>query len=311
MSARGPRADVVRAPLSIVIPTKDRADKLDGCLARLSAEVGADDEIVVVDSASSDERTRTVAERYAVTYVRADRPGTSLARNLGWRKARHECIAFIDDDVLVQPGWAAAMVAALESAGLSFVTGRLDLAPDQRETSYVVSILGDPEPRELDRDTRGLFGMSANAGVRRGALEAIGGFDTRLGPATWFGGGEDNDFFDRLVCAGFVGRYDPGVLACHVQWRDSRQFLAVQWAYGKGMGARLAKAVLQDRARARAMLPEVTRLGGVRTAVSDVRTRQRRSWGPPIAWRLGALAGFLVGLVRLRGPLPQADVTDG
>jgi glycosyltransferase involved in cell wall biosynthesis len=285
----------------VVVPTKDRADKLDRCLDALCRDVGADDEVIVVDSASSDDATRRVAERHGVRYVRADRAGTSRARNLGWRAARHNYIAFVDDDILVTPGWAAAMASTLSVPDVAFVTGRIDRPPDHDDSVDAVSLLPDPDPRPLDRDTRGLFGMSANAGVHREALDVINGFDTRLGPATWFGGGEDNDFFDRLVRAGFRGRYDPDVLVWHEQWRTGRAYLNVQWAYGKGMGARFAKAVLRDRRRAMAMLPEVTRIGGVRTAASDVRSGNRRSWGPPIAWRLGALVGFLVGLVRLRG----------
>jgi glycosyltransferase involved in cell wall biosynthesis len=257
-----------------------------------------------VDSASVDDATRGVADRYGVRCIRAEQPGTSLARNVGWQQAQHALIGFVDDDVLVEPGWADALVAALSRPGVDFVTGRIDLPPEQASIEDAVSLLPDPDARTLDRDTRGLFGMSANAGVRRAAVQAIGGFDTRLGPATWFGGGEDNDFFDRLVRAGYTGRYDPDVRVLHVQWRQGRDYLAVQWAYGKGMGARFAKAVLRDRRHARTLIPEVTRLGGVRTAVADVRTRSRRSWGPPIAWRVGALAGFVVGLVRLRGDHP-------
>jgi len=88
--------------------------------------------------------------------------------------------------------------------------------------------------------------------------------------------------------------------ATHVQWRDSRQTLRTYWCYGKGMGARLSRLARTDRARARALLPGVVRIGGLRTAAADVRSgTERRSWGPPVVWRLGALAGLLVGFVRL------------
>jgi hypothetical protein len=148
----------------------------------------------------------------------------------------------------------------------------------------------------------GLFGGSGNVTVRRAALTAVQGFDERLGPPTWFGAAEDVDFFDRLVEAGFEGVYEPRACVRHVQWRDDRQLLRVHWAYGKGMGARLGAMVWRDRGRARRMLPQMLRLEGIKTAASDVRERRRRSWGPPIAWRVGALIGFAVGVVRLRGP---------
>src|SRR3954452_20354634 len=291
----------MRPALSVVIPTKDRADKLTACLDALCAVIEPDDEVVVVDSASRDNATREVALSHRVGYLRAERPGTSLARNLGWRAARNDYVAFIDDDILVTPQWPDAVVAALGAPEVAFVAGRIELPPDHDEATPALSLLPDTESRVINRDSRGLLGISANTAVRRDALVAINGFDTRLGPATWFGGGEDNDFFDRLVRAGYEGRYDPEVCVWHVQWRSGSAFLSVQWSYGKGMGARFAKALMRDRRRALTLLPEVTRLGGVRNAVSDVRAGARRSWGPRIVWRLGVIAGFLVGLVRLRG----------
>ncbi len=290
-----------RLPLSIVIPTKDRADKLDRCLDALGQVVTEQDEVLVVDSASRDDETRRSAERHGVGYLRADRPGTSRARNVGWRAARHDHVAFIDDDVLVTSEWPDAIAAAFTDPEVAFVAGRIELPPDHDETNPALSLFTDPDPHVVDKGTRGLLGISANTAVRRDALRSINGFDTRLGPATWFGGGEDNDFFDRLVRAGFVGRYEPCACVWHVQWRSGSAYLSVQWSYGKGMGARFAKALLRDRRRAFALLPEVTRIGGVRTAVSDVRHRTKRSWAPAIVWRLGVVAGFFVGVVRLRG----------
>ena len=58
---------------------------------------------------------------------------------------------------------------------------------------------------------RSAFGAGANWGVRRTGLDAVGGFDERLGPATWFAAAEDADLYDRLVLAGYVGRYCPDV----------------------------------------------------------------------------------------------------
>ncbi|MFL6239610.1 MAG: glycosyltransferase [Actinomycetes bacterium] len=289
-----------RPQLTVVVSTKDRPDTLSRTLEALLADSRSADEVIVVDSASAGEATRAVAERFGVGYLRADLPGTSRARNLGWRAARNEVVAFLDDDVLAADGWARAMGAAFDDAGVAFVSGRIN-PPEGYDTRSALSVFADDDPRTIDRDTRGILGMSGNTAVRRSALLAIGGFDPRLGPATWFGTGEDNDFFDRLVRAGYRGRYEPAAAVVHLQGHTGRSPLAAQWNYGKGMGARLAKAVWRDGWRARTIVPEVTRLGGVRTAVTDVRSGERRKWGPPIAWRLGALAGFFVGLIRLHG----------
>ena len=67
------------ALISVVVPTRDRAEHLTACLEALRRELRPGDELVVVDSASA-----TPAEQAT---LRAPRPGASLARNLGWRAA--------------------------------------------------------------------------------------------------------------------------------------------------------------------------------------------------------------------------------
>ena len=49
--------------------------------------------------------------------------------------------------------------------------------------------------------------------------------------------------FDRLFLAGSVGRYEPAALAWHDQWRERGDVFALEWRYGTGSGARLAKLV--------------------------------------------------------------------
>ncbi len=53
-------------------------------------------------------------------------PGTgrpSVQRNLGWRAARAELVAFIDDDCRADPGWLEALVIAAEQAPQSHPPG--------------------------------------------------------------------------------------------------------------------------------------------------------------------------------------------
>ena len=242
----------------MVIPTRDRPDHLRLCLRSVRASLGSGDEVIVVDSASSDPRVRTVAAEHGVTYLRADLQGASRARNVGWRAARHEVVAFIDDDVRVLPGWASALRDAFEShPSVAFVTGRLQLPPDVIWTDVPISTKEDTEPALLEALTPGLLGHSANLAVRRCALRAIGGFDERLGAGADFMAAEDNDLWDRLFAVGLVGRYEPDARAWHEQWRRRRDLIALNWSYGFGSGARVAKLVRTDRARARLIGPGV------------------------------------------------------
>ena len=122
---------------------------------------------------------------------------------------------------------------------------------------------------------------------------------------------------DRLVEAGWIGRYEPAAVVECEQWRDDAQRLRLAWAYGKGMGARFAAMGRRDPGRAVRRSPEVLRLSGITTAVKEIKARaahgrpratfapathvprRRRSLGEPLLWRAGALTGLAAGLVIL------------
>jgi glycosyltransferase involved in cell wall biosynthesis len=110
--------------------------------------------------------------------------GPACARNIGWRAARGEIIAFTDDDCLPNGNWLANGVAAFspETAGVS---GRV-----------IVPL--PPDPTDNQRNTSGLersHFVTANCFYRRQVLEAVGGFDECFRMA-WR---EDSDLFFRLL----------------------------------------------------------------------------------------------------------------
>jgi GT2 family glycosyltransferase len=266
---------------------------LRALLASLSDELDAGDEVIVADSASTIDGVPQAAESHGAHYVRCDRPGASRARNAGWHAAVHPAVAFVDDDCVVRPGWADALRQTLVDPQVGFVTGRVE-APEGfvARHSPVALVLGDT-PRPIDRDARGTIGSSNNLVVRRAALVAVGGFDERLGPATFFAAAEDVDLFDRLLAAGYGGRYDPRAVVWHTQWRSDGARLRVAYRYGKGMGGRLSKLARTDRERARALRRDALWTEGVRTIGLDV--RRRYEYG--VALGAGRVVGTLVGLV--------------
>jgi glycosyltransferase involved in cell wall biosynthesis len=234
----------------VVIPTRDRAHLLEECLASLRKSLRPFDELIVADSASVSPDVKTVALAYDAKVIRCELPGTSRARNAGWRAARNEIVAFVDDDVRVDATWASALEKVFDDPGVAFVTGAIGW-PEIREASGpVVAAMEHPDPLKLDASTTGIIGHSANLSVRRSALEHVGGFDELLGPGVRFRAAEDHDLFDRLFASGYVGRYDPTVSCYHEAWRRIREWVLLQGAYGWGTGARVAKLLRTDRAQA-------------------------------------------------------------
>jgi glycosyltransferase involved in cell wall biosynthesis len=181
--------------ISVVVPTYNRPDFLDRCLAALVAQRCDREayEIVIADDAASEQTQRQVEawrERCresgpAIHYlpVRTTR-GPAAARNAGWRQASGHVIAFTDDDCLPEPDWLAAGMRAI-ATGASGVSGRVIVPLPQSPTDY--------ERNAASLETAEF--VTANCFYRRDVLEAVGGFDERFA-AAWR---EDSDLYFTLL----------------------------------------------------------------------------------------------------------------
>lgn len=265
----------------------------------MRAALHAGDELVVVDSASvRADAVRDVAATHADRVVRVDRPGVDRARNAGWRAAAHDVLLFTDDDVVVAEGWADALahtVAAHPDAG--FVTGRIDKPPGPSLTWRDVALKRDTEPQVFDRSSVVNLGHGASLAVRRTALESVGGFDEALGAGGHFRAAPEVDLFDRLLAAGWGGRYEPAALAYHEQWRDIDQIQALDFGYGVGNGARLAKLVRTDVKRAVLVWRVAIWDDGLRPAMAAYRMGARKLAKAALLRVLGTCIGFARGLI--------------
>jgi GT2 family glycosyltransferase len=166
--------------ISVVVPTHGRPRLLADCLEHVAAQdlPRRDYEVIVVDDGTpspvNEANRATVAaigKRYpelSVSYLwTARNRGPAAARNRGWRKARGGVIAFTDDDTRPASSWLSEGLGAM--AGQAAVAGRVVVPLTQPASDY-------------ERDAAGLASASfvtANAFVRRDALEAVGGFDER------------------------------------------------------------------------------------------------------------------------------------
>ena len=155
--------------VSVVIPTLGRPS-LFSLLERVPA--GPDLEVLVVDDRPSAGAPLPVPPGVRVVAGRSR--GPAAARNTGWRAARHEWIAFLDDDVLPDLEWPSRLVS--------------DLAAADTSTGGVQGVLRVPlpagrAPTDWERVTAGLTEgawITADMAYRRVALTRAGGFDERL-----------------------------------------------------------------------------------------------------------------------------------
>jgi GT2 family glycosyltransferase len=106
--------------LAIVTVTFESADALRRTLPPLVAELRPDDELVVVDNASSDDTLTVVAELApsAIVVAGDTNVGFSAACNVGAKRASAELVCFLNPDALAEPGFRDAIERpALEGSG--------------------------------------------------------------------------------------------------------------------------------------------------------------------------------------------------
>jgi hypothetical protein len=81
-------------------------------------------------------------------------------------------------------------------------------------------------------------------------LRALGGFDPATGTGTRARGGDDLAAFFSIVAAGHTLAYQPAAIVRHAYRRDAESLRRQMYDYGAGLGAFLAKVVVDRPGRA-------------------------------------------------------------
>jgi glycosyltransferase involved in cell wall biosynthesis len=249
--------------VTVVVCTRDRADELAGCLEALRRLRYPSFDVLVVDNASRDDRTRTTAERAAVGYTREPQPGLDRARNRGLAEARGTIVAFTDDDARPEPGWLEAVARGLASPEVVAVTGLV--LPAELETDAQVLfedvyggmgkgfdlrlVSGRERPAPLAPEA---IGTGCNMAYRRDTLLALGGFDPALDVGTPTGGGGDLDAFLRVLESGGTIAYRPDAVVRHLHRRGDDALRRQIFDNGRAYSAVLFAAFLRERGGGRA-----------------------------------------------------------
>jgi O-antigen biosynthesis protein len=222
--------------MTVAVCTRNRAEDLALCLEALVRLDYPDLDIVVVDNAPSDDSTRQLVDRFPqVRYACEPRPGLDWARNRAVHEARGEIVAYTDDDVVVDAGWARAIGEAFAvNPEAMAVTGLV--VPYELETEAqllfetyggfgrgfdrkVFRVSGD-EPVARWHGGAGRFGTGANMAYRRAVFTQIGLFDPALDVGTVTNGGGDLEMFFRVLKEGHALIYEPRAMVRHRHRRD-------------------------------------------------------------------------------------------
>jgi GT2 family glycosyltransferase len=172
---------------SVVIPSRNGRDLLATCLPR----IGGADEIIVVDNGSDDDTAAFLCEAFPHVAIEQSASALSFAEavNRGIARARFSHFCLLNNDMLVEPGFLAALRASFDcvpnlfsSSAQIFLpegqrreeTGKTVLSPQRAATDFPVSC---PEPFRGEDQTWVLYGSGGCTLYDAAKLRELGGFD--------------------------------------------------------------------------------------------------------------------------------------
>jgi N-acetylglucosaminyl-diphospho-decaprenol L-rhamnosyltransferase len=248
------------------IPTLRAGERLARTLSALEEQVPRPD-VVIADN--SDEGLSAALARERFPWVRVAEFGENLgfgaALNRAVREQPGDPIVFLNDDVTVEPGFVAALLAALDP-GIDSVAAVLlrEREPERIDSAGVVAdrtllgfdyLCGEPVGA-LDSALDPLGPTGGAALYRREAFERVGGFDEGI-----FLYYEDLDLGLRMRLAGSRCRLAPAARGLHAYSETlgantGRKYAMTGWSRGYllrtyGFGTRpalLARAVAGEAA---------------------------------------------------------------
>ena len=215
--------------ISVVVPTYRRSRNLPRLVAALEAQTLPRDrfEVVIVDNGSDDDTADVLRELAASTPIdlrplRIDvNHGPAPARNLGWRSARADLVAFTDDDCVPRHDWLEqALAACAATADLGVLQG----ATLRPRGDHVYG------PNTVYRETLvpSPYFEGCNLVFPKAVLEQTGGFDE-----TYHFGGEDTAAGWSAIETGGRWLFDETCAVEHdVVERPLRWHLMMAWREG-------------------------------------------------------------------------------
>lgn len=190
--------------ISFIIPAYNEEAYLGKCLDALFAEInrsgaGIETEVIVVDNASTD-TTATLAKSFTgVRVVHEPIQGPAQSRQTGFQEATGELIAFLDADTMPLQGWLSTIIREFShDPHVVCISGPYfyyDLPLFWRTIAWPYEIVFGSVAHFLT----GHCVTGGNMIIRRGALEAVGGFNTAI---VFYG--EDLDVGLRLRSVGKI-----------------------------------------------------------------------------------------------------------
>ncbi len=293
--------------ITVALCTHNHADRLPRTLADLGklTQPSSPWEILLVDNASTDDTPALLADSawwphgVSVRIVREKRLGLSNARNRAIKEAQGKYLLFVDDDETPDPHWLTAYEHDMLAYTPDALGGRIDVLFEHGERppwlqDELLGFLGRLDHGEgcwlNDPDTPFYGG---NFAVRVDIFPQVGEFNAELGRKGEINtGGEDTEFYRRLITSNYRVRWVPGAIINHRIRADKlwkSYFLDLHYRQGMSEGSRTRG----DRKR----LPPKYMFGQLARAIK-IALQCRFKKGKDYSLRLEMNATYFLGYIK-------------
>ena len=226
--------------LSVLICTRNRADKLKRAVQSVLANSFTDFELIVVDQ-STDGRTRAALAEIdddRLRYIPTDTVGVARSRNIAVCASRCETVVYTDDDCVCDRDWLAAIRAEFQSdPTVEAVYGRV--VPFGANDGMVCPCINESTERRVFHGPAipaDALGGGNNMAFRKSVFRKVGLFIETLGPGTRLDHAEDTEFSFRVLFHRCKVVYSPVPLVQHDKWLDRDGFADLMKGAMRGVG---------------------------------------------------------------------------
>jgi len=233
--------------ITVIIPTRNRCELVRDLLTSLEKMRGLTrikPNIIVGDNASTDSTWKMLETRKAdfpteLMLLSVSSPGKSAVLNQAIRRSQGDVLAFLDDDVTVEPSWLEEIEAFFQRNPTHCVgQGRISTGPADSSDPEIRRLLQRYRtiPQlEFSSDIGDLHSLNgANIAIRRAVFDRAGYFDERLGPGA-SGTSEDVEIAQRIRRAGMKIAYMSRAIVYHRVDRErltEQYFKQTHWRQG-------------------------------------------------------------------------------